>query len=81
MSVYVKIANLKEQDNGYVQSASFSFCLFREALRMTHSPRQLHPVLRIECAEKDRFTTGQKNNFFLMFDECVLGRSEINCFL
>ena len=28
------------------------------------SPRKLHPVLRAERAEKDRFTTGQKNYFF-----------------
>ena len=28
------------------------------------SPRQLHPVLRAERAEKDRFATGQKNYFF-----------------
>ena len=25
------------------------------------SPRKLHPVLRAERAEKDRFATGQKN--------------------
>ena len=28
------------------------------------SPRKLHPVLRAERAEKDRFATGQKNYFF-----------------
>ena len=28
------------------------------------SPRKLHPVLRAEHAEKDRFATGQKNYFF-----------------
>ena len=28
------------------------------------SPRKLHPVLRTERAEKDRFATGQKNYFF-----------------
>ena len=45
------------------------------------SPRKLHPVLRAERAEEDRFTTGQKNNFFSMFDESDFRRSEINCFL
>ena len=28
------------------------------------SPRKLHPVLRAERAEKDRFAIGQKNYFF-----------------
>ena len=28
------------------------------------SPRKLHPLLRTERAEKDRFATGQKNYFF-----------------
>ena len=32
------------------------------------SPRKLHPVLRAELAEKDKFATGQKNYFF----ECLM---------
>ena len=37
------------------------------------SPRKLHPVLRIERAEKDRFTTGQKTYFFGCLMNMFLG--------
>ena len=32
--------------------------------KATVSPRKLHPVLRVERAERKRFTTGQKNYVF-----------------
>ena len=47
----------------------------------TLSPPKLHPVLRIKHAEKDWFTTVQKNNFLWIVDERVFGQCEINCFL
>ena len=37
------------------------------------SPRKLHPVLRAERAEKDRFATGQKNYFFGCLMNVILG--------
>ena len=38
------------------------------------SPRKLHPVLRIKCSEKDRFTTQQQNHFFFQkFIKVFLG--------
>ena len=37
------------------------------------SPRKLHPVLRAERAEKDRFTTGQKKYFLGCLMNVVLG--------
>ena len=37
------------------------------------SPRKLHPVLRAERAEKDRFATGHKNDFFGCLMNVILG--------
>ena len=41
----------------------------------THTlrPRKLHPVLRAERAEKDRFATGRKNYFFGCLMNVIFG--------
>ena len=36
-------------------------------------PRKLHPVLRVEREESNRFTTGQKNYFFAYLMNVILG--------
>ena len=58
-------------------------CLVRTHGAQAHylSPRKLHPVLRIERAEKDRFITLQKNYFFGCLMNVFLGVAKEIAFL